>query len=192
MKRVVGVLTLFVVIGLLGWAEDTPHPAPLVTDMEARSSLPVLRLPSELPEGVKGPIFTFHFVQDQPVVTLHYSYTPDGQLFKGFQIQEAPPALRDALHPRPITQMDARISLGLVGNVSQDNWPAGFTIEPREEIREGYGVSVVSGTRCLDALCEAQEPYIQAMTCDQELCAQIEGPLEEEMALQVLLSLFAR
>lgn len=114
------------------------------------------------------------------------------QLLRGITKLRNECSIRDALHPRPITQMDARISLGLVENVSQDNWPAGFTIEPREEIREGYGVSVVSGTRCLDALCEAQEPYIQAMTCDQELCAQIEGPLEEEVALQVLLSLFAR
>ena len=44
MKQMLKVLTIFAVIGLLGWSEDIPRPAPLITEAEARSFLPMLRL----------------------------------------------------------------------------------------------------------------------------------------------------
>ena len=126
-------------------------------------------------------------MQGQAVVTLFYSAP-----LEEFQIREASPALRETLRPRPITQTSPRLSVALVENVSKETWPEDSVIEPRKETREGYLLSIVSGTRCLDALCKEWELYTQAMTCDEQICAQIEGTLEEATAVRVLLSLFVR
>jgi len=190
MKRVC--IALFVLVPLLvgGTTDSPPVPAPLVTEGEARSRFPELRLPTHLPEGTVGPAFTVHSVDGLPVVTLHYSYTMQDLKVRGFQIQEAPSSLRAYLLPRPIIELPARSALGLIATTPEQALPEERVLKPHQETWQGYLVEVVRSNLCEDPLCEEPIRYIQAMTCDERICARIEGPLEENTAKRVLLSLF--
>ena len=161
-----------------------------MTEGEARSRFPELRLPTHLPEGTVGPAFTVHRVDGLPLVILHYSYTLKDLKVRGFQIQGAPSSLRAHLLPRPIKELPARSAFGLIATMPEKALPEEQVLQPNQEIWRGYLIDIVRGNLCEDPLCEERILYVQAMTCRGRICARIEGPLEEETAKRVLISLF--
>jgi hypothetical protein len=190
MKRVFTALLVLVPLLVGGTTDRPPVPAPLVTEREARSHFPELRLPTYLPEVTVGPAFTVHSVDGLPLVTLNYSYTMKDLKIRGFQIQEAPPSLRAYLLPRPIAELPARSAFGLIATMPEKALPEERVLKPHQETWQGYLIDIVRGNLCEDPLCEDPIRYVQAMTCDERICARIEGPLEEDTAKRVLLSLF--
>ncbi len=190
MKRVFTALLVLVPLLVGGTTDSPPVPAPLVTEGEARSRFPELRLPTHLPEGTVGPAFTVHRVDGLPLVALHYSYTLKDLKVRGFQIQEAPSSLWAHLLPRPIRESPARSAFGLIATMPEMALPEERVLKPHQEIWQGYLIDIVRSNLCEDPFYEEPIRYIQAMTCDERICARIEGPLEEDTAQRVLLSLF--
>jgi len=190
MKRVFTALLVLVPLLVGGTTDSPPVPAPLVTEREAQTRFPELRLPTYLPEVTVGPAFTVHSVDGLPLVTLNYSYTMKDLKIRGFQIQEAPPSLRAYLLPRPIIELPARSAFGLIATMPEKALPEEQVLQPNQEIWRGYLIDIVRGNLCEDPLCEERILYVQAMTCDERICARIEGPLDEDTAKRVLISLF--
>lgn len=173
---------------LTGIAEDTPRPAPLVSAVVARQNLPTLRLPAWLPAGAIGP--TFQILDSQPIVVLSYNYPLDSATTTWFQIREAPADLATAVLPQPLEVHPERSAVGLVGVTPSPAFGPPRVVEPRAEERAGFHLVVVSGLQCRELFCDRPLPFTRAMAQDDALAIHVEGYLDEETAVNLLLSAF--